>query len=287
MTVTRIARKDFRDAVQSRALWALVGAFVVLSLIASFAYVEAPELFGEPEGATFGGLILFTVGLLGLFVPIASIVVCYKAVAGEREIGSIKLLMSLPTTRLHVFLGKVIGRSVVLVVGLGVGMIVGLLFGAILLGEIDILASLSLVAVTIVFVVVYASIMVGISASTGSTTRATTLALAFFVIAELVWDVIPMGILYLVSGFQLPTEVPNWTFTLMQVAPSTAYFSSVMAALPDSGVVPNGAAETGVGGPPPGGDSIFLNPEFGYVVLGFWLVVPLAIGYYRFSTADI
>ena len=78
MTWTVIAKKDFRDAVQSRALWALVSVFVLLSVLSSYAYVEVPQLFGEPGGATFGGLVFFTVGLTSLFVPLAAIVVCYK-----------------------------------------------------------------------------------------------------------------------------------------------------------------------------------------------------------------
>ncbi|APW97841.1 ABC transporter [Halobiforma lacisalsi AJ5] len=109
MTWSTIAKKDFRDAVQSRALWALVAVFVLASVLSTYAYVEAPELLGSPGGATLGGLIFFTIGLVGLFVPLAAIVVCYKSLAGERELGSIKLLLSLPTTRLDVFVGKVVG----------------------------------------------------------------------------------------------------------------------------------------------------------------------------------
>lgn len=156
MTWSTVAKKDFRDAVQSRALWALVSVFVVLSLTASYAYVEVPEMFGEPGGATFGGLLFFTVGLTGLFVPITAIVVCYKSIAGERELGSIKLLLSLPTTRSNVYLGKVIGRAAVLAFGLGVGLTAGLGFGSVLLGDIDALSVLVFVFVTVAFAAIYA-----------------------------------------------------------------------------------------------------------------------------------
>jgi len=290
MTWVTVAKKDFRDAVQSRALWALVTAFVLLSVISSYAYVELPEMFGEPEGATIGGLLFFTVGLTGLFVPLAAIVVCYKSLAGERELGSIKLLLSLPTTRFNVFTGKVIGRAAVLSFGLGVGVVVGLGFGSVLLGEGDALAILVFLLLTLVFAAVYAGIMVSLSATTGSTSRATTLALGFFVVFELVWDVVPMGILYVVNGFSLPTELPDWVFLITQLSPSTAYFSSIVAVLPDladATGADSGQAGGGVNVTPAEADPFYVTPEVGLVVLLLWLIVPFLIGHYRFSHADM
>ncbi|WP_254531623.1 ABC transporter permease [Natrinema gelatinilyticum] len=290
MTWAAVAKKDFRDAVQSRALWALVAVFVILSVVSTYAYVEVPEMFGSPAGATFGGLIFFTIGLVGLFVPLSAIVVCYKSLAGERELGSIKLLLSLPTTRGRVFTGKVVGRAAVLVFGLGVGLFVGLGFGAALLDEIDVFAVLTFVLVTLAFTAVYATIVVGISATTGSTSRATTLSLAFFVVFELLWDAVPMGILYVVGGFSLPSTMPDWLYPLMQVSPSAAYFSAVVALLPDLAATAGAdPAQSGAGVQvsADAAEPFYSSPKIGLVVLGLWLVVPLVVGYYRFDGSDL
>ncbi|WP_254761921.1 ABC transporter permease [Natrinema marinum] len=290
MTWATVAKKDFRDAVQSRALWSLVVVFVLLSIVSTYAYVEVPEMFGSPAGATFGGLIFFTIGLVGLFVPLAAIVVCYKSLAGERELGSIKLLLSLPTTRGQVFAGKVVGRAGVLVLGLGVGLLVGLGVGAALLGEVDALAALTFVLVTLAFAAVYATIVVSLSATTGSTSRATTLALGFFVVFELLWDAIPMGIVYVVNGFALPSTMPDWLFPLLQLAPSAAYFSAVVALLPDIAATAGAdPAQSGAGVQvsAEAAEPFYTSPEIGLVVLGLWLVVPLAIGYTRFDDSDL
>ncbi|QFU82626.1 ABC transporter permease subunit [Natronorubrum aibiense] len=289
MTWHVVAKKDFRDAVQSRALWALVAVFVVVSIVSTYAYVEVPEMFGSPGGATFGGLIFFTIGLIGLFVPLAAIVVCYKSLAGERELGSIKLLLSLPTTRGQVFAGKVVGRAAVLAFGLGVGLLVGLGFGAALLGEVDTAAMVVFVLATVAFTTVYASIIVGISATTGSTSRATTLALGFFVVFELLWDVIPMGILYVVEGFSLPTTIPDWMYPLMQIAPSSAYFSAIVALLPDVAQRVNAEpaqAGSGVNVAAAEAEPFYTSPEIGLVVLAGWLVVSVAVGYVLFNESD-
>lgn len=290
MTWRVVAKKDFGDAVQSRALWALVAVFVALSLLSTYAYVEAPELFGEPGGATFAGLLFFTAGLTGLFVPLAAIVVCYRSLAGERELGSIKLLLSLPTNRLAVFAGKVAGRAAVLTAGLAVGLAVGLGFGVVLLGTVDPLAVLGFLLVTVGFAVVYAAVVVSLSATTGSTTRATTLALGFFAVFELFWDVVPMAVLYVVSGFELPASVPDWVFLANQLSPSTAYLSSLVALLPDladaAGVASTGAG-AGAEATPAGADPFYLAPEVGFVVLALWLVVPFVVGYRRFDAAEL
>jgi ABC-2 type transport system permease protein len=290
MTWLTVAKKDFRDAVQSRALWALVTVFVVLSLVSTYAYVEVPEMFGSPTGPTFGGLLFFTIGLVGLFVPLAAIVVCYKSLAGERELGSIKLLLSLPTTRSQVFVGKVLGRTAVLAFGLGIGLIVGLGVGAALLGEIEAVPLAVFVLLTLSFAAVYAAIVVSISATTGSTSRATTLALGFFVVFELLWDVVPMGVLYVVEGFSFPTTIPEWVFTVTQFSPSSAYFSSVVALLPDLaeavGADPSQAG-AGVEVSTAETEPIYASPEIGLVVLALWLVVPLVVGARRFESADL
>lgn len=290
MTWIIIAKKDFRDAVQSRALWALVAVFVFLSMISTYAYVQVPEMFGEPAGATLAGLVFFTVGITGLFVPLAAIVVCYKSLAGERELGSIKLLLSLPTNRLNVFVGKVVGRAAVLTFGLGVGLVIGLGFGSVLLGEFDLLPLLIFILVTLAFAAIYAGIVVGLSATTGSTTRATTLALGFFVIFELFWDAVPMGILYVVEGFSLPSAVPDWVFLTGQVSPSSAYFSAVVALLPGlSEEISTTPAQSGTGVEvtPAEVNSGSITPEIGIVILALWFIVPCVVGYYRFNIADL
>ena len=285
-----IAKKDFRDAVQSRALWALVVVFVALSIGSTYAYVEVPQLFGGAGGTTFAGLLFFTVGLTGLFVPLAAIVVCYKSLAGERELGSIKLLLSLPTNRGHVFAGKLVGRAAVLVCGLGVGLLTGLGFGSLLLGTADLSAAATFALITLTFAAIYGVIMVSLSAMTGSTSRAITLALGFFVVFELFWDVVPIGVLYVVNGFQLPTGVPDWTYPLMQLPPSSAYLSSVVALLPElaetAGAAPAQTA-AGAGTASATAAPFYASPELGLAVLAFWLVVPATVGYYRFRAADL
>jgi len=283
-----VAKKDFRDAVQSRALWSLVVVIMLVMVFVTYGYTQIPEAFGATDEATFGGLLFFTDGILSFFVPLTALVVCYKSLAGERELGSIKILLSLPLTRSDAFFGKFIGRTSVLAVGLGAGLAIGLGFGAVLLGSVDIVALLVFVLVTLGFIMVYTSIMVSLSAVTRSTTRATTLAVGFFVLFELVWDAIPIGLVYVVEGFTLPESLPDWVFLVTQVSPSTAYATSVIALLPDVAAEQGATVVVGSGEVDPGSaDPFYVTPEVGLVFLALWLTVPLLIGYSRFTTSDL
>ena len=286
MRVLTVAKKDFRDAVQSRALWGLVVAFTLLLVTTTYAYVQLPELFGPTPEATFSGLIFYTVGITSLFVPLTALVVCYKSLAGERELGSIKILLSLPLTRSDAFFGKFAGRAGVLGVGLLSGLVVGLGFGAALLGTVEAIALLVFLLLTTAFAGLYAAIMVTLSAVTGSTTRATTLAVGFFVVFELVWDAVPLGVVYVLEGFSLPAEIPDWVFLVGQLSPSTAYFTSLIALLPET-AEHLGATAGGTGVDPAAAESFYVTPETGLVVLVLWLVVPLLVGYSRFTKADL
>ncbi|EMA29289.1 ABC transporter [Halobiforma lacisalsi AJ5] len=185
---------------------------------------------------------------------------------------------------------QVVGRAAVLAFGLAIGLVVGLGVGAALLGEVDVPALSTFVVATLAFAAIYASIVVGISGTTGSTSRATTYALGFFVIFELLWDAIPMAILYVIEGFSIPETIPDWVFPLMQVSPSSAYFTTVVALLPDLADAANadpGGAGVGVEADPAAAEPLYASPEIGIVVLALWLVVPFLVGYYRFGNADL
>ncbi|MHB9287745.1 ABC transporter permease [Halobacteriales archaeon Cl-PHB] len=285
MSWQAVARKDFRDAVQSRALWGLSVVFVLLSLLISVVYATVEEVGGA--NASPKGLAFFLASILGTFVSLAAIVTCYRSLAGERESGSVKILMALPHTRFDVVLGKLVGRTGVLALPAVGGLLVGTLVGWALLGAAAPVATLALVAVSLLFVLSYVGIMVGLSAFTGSTTRAATLTVGFFVVVELAWDVVALSLAFVANGFVFPqtaADYPSWLFLVNQVPPSSSFVTSLSALLPDV------ASAAGGGGTGPGAgqiDAVFATPWVGVVALVFWTVVPIAIGYRRFAAADL
>jgi ABC-2 type transport system permease protein len=279
MSVTAVARKDFQDAVRSRSLWALSVVFVGLAMLTTYMYIEFPELLGGEEELSGVGLGLFLAGIASLFIGLTAIVIAYKALAGERELGSMKLLLALPHTRADVVFGKVLGRTATLAIPIVLGFGAAGLYGYVMISEFSFVDYLIFLGLTVVFALAFVSIVVGISGSTGSTSRASALAVGFFLLFELIWDGVTFGLVYLTNGFALPETLPNWIYIVNQIPPSSAYTTAMMALIPDAIVMGDSAAQEI--------DAFYATEWLGVVMLAFWIVVPLAIGYRRFSRADL
>jgi len=278
MSWVAVAKKDFQDAVRSKALWGVSAIFLLFALGTTYAYVQFPDVLAGGEGSGLG-LALYLSSVAGLFVSLTAILVAYKSLAGERESGSIKLLLGLPHTRTDVVLGKVIGRSGVLTVPVLVAFLLAGVYAATSLDPFGVADYLIFVLMTLVLVVAYVCVVVGISATTGSTSRASALAIGFFLLFELIWSAVTFGIAYVANGFALPTTTPDWMFVVNQIPPSSAYGTSLFAVIPDAMETGNAAFSQF--------DAFYATPWFGVVVLAFWIVVPLALGVQRFKHADL
>jgi ABC-2 type transport system permease protein len=134
---------------------------------------------------------------------------------------------------------------------------------------------------TVLYALVYVSIVVGVSAMASSTTQATAGAISIFVVLEVLWDLVPTVALfgyYYVTDQPIPVsaaEYPEWFYIVTRLAPTSAYNAARNAVLPKSASVSIDSS------------SFLLQDWLGFVVLGFWLVVPLVVGYWRFEAADL
>lgn len=281
MSVTAIARKDFQDARGSRALWLLTALFVLFAafMVWAFREFEAGGVGADPDLAQLG-FFDFLAASAALFVSITALVVAYKAVAGERDSGSVKLLLGLPHSRRDVVLGKVLGRGLTMAIPVVLGFAVALALAWALLGTVPLVEYVLFVAVTILFALTYVSLMVAISASVATTSRASALAFGVFVVLELVWGLVATGAVYLANGFSLPATIaayPEWYFGITSFAPSAAYQSAVTAVIADG---TTSFRDLGF-------DAVYLEPWFGFVYLALWATIPLAIAYGKFTQADL
>jgi len=276
MSWAAVAKKDFKDALRSRAIWAISVVFILLSVVIAYIYgsFSADEL-GVEGGITAEGLVFFLASNITLFVSITALVIAYKSIAGERESGSLKILLSLPHTRRDVLVGKILGRGAVLAIPVVVALAIGAAVGSALIGAVAVQALLALLVVSLLFTFAYVSVIVGLSAMTESTTRASMLTIGFFVLFEFLWGIVSVGIVWASNGFSIPNTFPDWIFVVNQVPPSGAYTTFLYALVPGQ---TGNAADI---------DAFYGTPWLGAVVLLFWLVVPAAIGYRRFSKADL
>ena len=103
--VLTIARKEVRDAVRGRWLPAFAATFAAVAVALSLVEARAGDLGSAGFNQTTAGLI----NLCLLLVPLLALVLGTGAIAGERERGTLRTLLSQPISLTELMIGKWIG----------------------------------------------------------------------------------------------------------------------------------------------------------------------------------
>lgn len=289
MSTTTVAWKDFEDAVRSRTLIGLSVVFVLFAVGATYLFAEFLGFAAAPNLPPAIGLIVSLLAPIVVFVPLIGVMTGYKSVVGERETGSVKLLLALPHTRRDVVFGKLLGRVAVLAVAIVAGFAAAGGMAFVLYDSFPFVEFVAFTLVTVLLGVVYLAFAIGLSASTGSGSVALWGSLGFFILFQFLWQFVAQLLAYVVNGFSNPqgfafglgyfppNAAPDWYRLVQTLSPGNAYRSAVGSFLPQSA------------GPATQANAVpyFLEDWFGFVVLAIWVVVPLVLGYLRFEKTDL
>ena len=187
-----VAGKEFRDRIRSRWVLAAAVIFTVFALVIAY--------FGSAQAGAIGfkGMDLTIASLVSLviyLVPLISLILGYDALVGERERGSLDLLLTMPITRLELLLGKYLGLAAALacstIVGFGlVGMVLS--YG---IGLTALLHYAEFMITTLLMGLAFLSLALLLSAYCTSKIAASGAAIALWFFYVLVYDLILMGIL--------------------------------------------------------------------------------------------
>lgn len=298
MSVLTVARKEFSDARRSRVLLGVVGLFVlsvgvVTYLLVEFLFTGAGQDLTSEEltaatVAFLSGIITQGIAPIGVLVPAIGLLLGYNAISGERESGRIKLLLGLPHSRRDVVLGKLLGRAAVAAVAVVAGFLATALVLLVFAGGVSAGGVAVLLFVTLVFAVVYVSIGIAVSAVSPSSGWAVGLALGVVALFQLLWGAIFFVLRLVVFDDLAPGEpLPAWVRGVRSASPPDAYRKAVIATLEALSDLSDAAPGPGDGFGAPADAPLYLQDWFGFVWLALWAVVPLVVGYLRFSDADL
>ncbi len=109
--VGTIAAKEFWDRIRNR--WVLGTAILFAAFALAITYFGA----AQQGGVGFMGIEVTIASLVSLviyLVPLIALILGFDAIVGERERGSLNLLLSMPITRFELILGKFAGLSAAL-----------------------------------------------------------------------------------------------------------------------------------------------------------------------------
>lgn len=295
MTATwrQVARKDIEDTIRSKMLWGLTAVFVVfLMLLLVVASTTMPSDIGPSEA--FG----FVAQLAQLFVPLVALIAGYMAIVGERQSGSLRILLSYPFTRQDVVVGKLVGRYLVIGATLLVAFLVGGAIATILYGVPSIGTFVKFMTAAILFGLAFTGLAVGISAATATRGRAMAVAIGTYIGLLFFWQPVVAGIYWVINGSLPGLRAESWYFLAKRLNPIEAFRvleSSVLGTQVPLAV--GFSVEDIPQDIPPeqldittrliGDVPFYLQDWFTAVILVAWGVIPVAIGYLRFRNTDI
>lgn len=287
-----VAGKEVRDASRSRSLWAVT--VLALAVVAGGVYL--PTVAFE-RGVTARQALAFLSAPARVVMAITALSAAYLSIAGERESGSIKLLLGLPHTRRDVVLGKLIGRVAVVVVALALAFVAAAAILRAEYGSVPIGAFGRLFLLTLLYTSAFTGFAVGVSAATPTRARAMATVVGAFVLFEFAWGWVPRLTYHAVRGAFPGEQVPAWYVLLERLSPAEAYRVASSSFLDPGGrtiTVSSGGAsgDAGAAAVPLAerviGDlPMYLQPELAPVVLVAWLLVVPFLGYLHFRSVDL
>ncbi|GLU34242.1 ABC transporter permease subunit [Trinickia caryophylli] len=116
--VLAVARKEFRDDFRSRWTLAITVLFAVLALGIAYFGAAAAGRFGF---VSFDATVASLTTLAAFVIPLIGLLIAYDTIVGERESGTLMLLLSYPVSRAQLIAGKFLGHSAMLATAAALG----------------------------------------------------------------------------------------------------------------------------------------------------------------------
>lgn len=192
-----IAAKEFRDRIRNRWVLAVTAVFTAFALV--IAYFGAAQQ-GAVGFRSIEVTIASLVSLVIYLVPLIALILGFDAIVGERERGSLDLLLSMPLTRFELLLGKFLGLSAALacstIAGFG---LVGLLLASKLPPQAWYHYA-GFILSSVLLGMAFLSLAVTVSVFASDRTRASGSAIGLWFFFVLVYDLLLLGALVASGG---------------------------------------------------------------------------------------
>lgn len=270
-----VAGKEFRDGLRNRWVLAITLVFGLLAL--GLAY------FGAAASGTVGFTSLATtivsLSSLAIFlIPLIALLLAYDSIVGEEEQGTLLLLLTYPLNRSQLLAGKFAGQAAILAVStlLGFGLAGALI--ALLTNQLDSAALWQALGFFMLSATLLGWVFVAlaqlISVLAGEKSRAAGLALICWFWFVLVFDLLLLGILVMGTG----QGHGEWLANLMLLNPTDLFrlanLTGFEAARNYTGLT--ALAREG-----------WFTPGRLLLILGLWVLAPLALAAWRFRSRQL
>ena len=266
--IRTIARKELKATVASKWFWMWALAFMGLAAVLVLVALPSSSIDGH---AGFGRTAASLVTLVQIVVPLMGLTLGAMAIAGPRETGALRFLMSHPVSRTEAFWGTYLGLAGSLAIATGAGFgVAGVLTG---LRGVSSGAGTFIWIAFVSWLLAIAMLGVGMLISTFTTSTGAALGVAVFVWLTLVF-IGDLGLMGTAAATNMP---PGALLSMALVNPVEAFRLTALTAFSGSldtlGPAGTFAVDTF-------GDGL-LPILTGLLLL--WIVVPLLVAWWRFK----
>jgi ABC-2 type transport system permease protein len=298
-----VARKDFEDAIRSRGLLLLAAVFIVFFVASSYFFADRVTEAIQQQAAQQGQQATITsdsylqalTQITRLLVPLVGIVVAYAAIVGERESGTLKLLLALPQSRRDVIVGKFVGRSGVLTLPVLLGFLSAAPTFPLSGVTFKPLHYAAFALLTIGVGLVFVALSLGASAIASTSRRAVIGIFSLYALFTLLWGQVARSVPNVLSNetdLATSTVFKAW-ITAHHLNPIATYQSLVGGIGPSStlmarvGVLSGNRLQNQLYAQRLQEVPVYLSDTALVMYLGLWVIIPLLAGYAVFRRADL
>lgn len=196
-----LARWDARTILRDRWFISIAGAFAALAVAAAAVALAGVDVIGV---SAFGRVAVTLVHLSMLFIPLLGLTAGSVWIAGERESGSLAMLLSQPVDRGTVFAGKFLGVAWGMLGAVAVGLGSAGMLLAVRAGTDRVLGYLWLVALSLLLALAMLAMGFVVSAASPGRSRALGAALVLWLLLVIVSD---LGVLGTALALRLPAPL--------------------------------------------------------------------------------
>src|SRR5699024_5857864 len=280
-----VSRREFYNSFSNRIFLLILVGFIVVGLMPMSLSPTAVETLG---GAASLGDVQPTVGLL---VPLIAAALGYRAVIGERESGTIRILAGTRLSRAEIVLGKTLGRSLTTLLFVVPGVCLVTIVDILRYGAFAPVTALGFFVLLSLYILAVTTIVVSLSTLASSSVQASVLVFITAIAGLLLWSDVVVAIVWnLLTGTVPGNELrySNAFEFVTRLSPNDAYYvlsNWLLGAPIGTDSAASQIAETarmataGTGSAQP----IYLTPWFSFVPLVGWPIGLLSVAIWRFD----
>ncbi|MFA5103123.1 MAG: ABC transporter permease subunit [Candidatus Thermoplasmatota archaeon] len=272
-----IAKKEIMDNIRNKWIIIMSLMFAILTVVVSY--------FGSMISQGWQDLSLTIVAMMTFvqyLVPIIALMLGYATIIGEIERGSMSALLSLSATRFEIVTGKFLGLASVLALTILIGFGIAGLIIAVNVSDVDFVAYLLFIAMTIMFGIIFLSISLFFSTVFRKRSSAIGGAVFLWFFFLFILQIIYQGILIASIGLEklLSGAIPTWYYAVELTSPVSvySYLVSLNVVSLDTLAQLSGSTVT---------YPSFISNWVLFPILCAWIIVFFVLAVWRFQRQDI